>query len=782
MNRAWLGLAAACVAASTGCASGAGAWRGPGLTVPDGAGVNIHFTDARAGEVEMLARAGCRWVRMDFAWGGTEREKGVYDFAAYDRLLAALEPQGIRALLILDYSNALYDEGLSPYSDAGRQAFAAWAAAAVRHFRGRGILWEMYNEPNIGFWKPQPDPDAYVKLALAVGEAIRAAEPGEMYIGPATSGIDLPFLETCFKAGLLRHWCAVSVHPYRQDGPETAAEEYRKLRLLIAKYAPAGATIPVLSGEWGYSSVWGSFDADKQGRMLPRQWLSNLANEVPLSIWYDWHDDGRDEKEPEHHFGTVLEPYTAGADPVYSPKPAYLAARTLTSELKGFAYALRLSVGSAQDHVLLFKRGDEVRLAAWTTATTTRTAAIPASPGAFRVVGHTGEARPAVTATADGLNLTLTDAPVYLTPESPNDVLRLAAAWKRAPLETLALGPRPVTTALTLTNVLARPVRLAWGQGKAVELQPGATQEIVTTVALQRSAEPLPVCCECRVDGVRLAQESVVLASNPLTAVLLPAVGGAIRVRLENPAALPFAGKVLLTDISGVTPASTEAAVVLSDGQQEVTVPFAVSGPPAGTWSSGVRVVDPAGTTVLVLPKATCTPVADFAGMAPEALAQAFQVVPDGDAKVASTQEIALADPPEPCPGCPGRALRLTYGFGTGWKFVRVAATPAGPVAIEGQPRELGLWVFGDESGNVLRLRFVDAEGETFQPNGHRLTWKGWRYVTMRLDGRESGKWGLKSDGVVQYPIQWDTLVLLDSAGQQQTGGTVYVTAPVLVR
>ncbi len=68
----------------------------PGLTVPDGLGVNIHFTDPRPGEMEMLAAAGCRWVRMDFAWGGTEREKGKYQFSAYDRLLAAQEKHEIR--------------------------------------------------------------------------------------------------------------------------------------------------------------------------------------------------------------------------------------------------------------------------------------------------------------------------------------------------------------------------------------------------------------------------------------------------------------------------------------------------------------------------------------------------------------------------------------------------------------------------------------------------------------------------------------------------------------
>ncbi|MGD0091401.1 MAG: cellulase family glycosylhydrolase, partial [Planctomycetota bacterium] len=290
-------------------------------------------------------------IRMDFEWGGTEKKKGEYDFKPYERLLASLEQHQIRAVFILDYQNKLYDRGLSPCTDEGREAFAKWAAAAAQHFKGRGILWEMYNEPNIEFWKPKPNPDDYVKLALAVGKALRAAVPGELYAGPATSEIDFRFLETCFKGGLLEYWDAVSVHPYRQTAPETVAQDYRHLRALICQYAPKGKEVPVLSGEWGYSAVWSHYDEVKQGKCLPRQWLVNLANDVNLSIWYDWHDDGRDAKDAEHHFGTTLFPYNKDREPVYDAKPAYLAAKALSSTLKGFRFNKRLAIGSEQDWV-----------------------------------------------------------------------------------------------------------------------------------------------------------------------------------------------------------------------------------------------------------------------------------------------------------------------------------------------------------------------------------------------------------------------------------------------
>ena len=391
----------------------------PSPTVPDGLGVNIHFTDARPGEMEMLAAAGFRFVRMDFGWQATERAKGEYDFSAYDRLLSALDKHRLRAVFILDYAHRLYDDGLSPHTDDGRAAFARWAAAAAKHFKGRGVLWENWNEPNIKqFWKPQPNAEDYAKLALAAAKAIHEAAPGEAVIGPATSRVDLKFLETCFKAGLLEHWAAVSVHPYRQEDPETASEDYRKLRELMARHAPQGKPLPpILSGEWGYSATWRQYDEARQGKMLPRLWLTNLAEGVPLSIWYDWKDDGPDPKEPEHHFGTVGYEYHGGRDPVYDPKAAYKAAKTLTAALAGFRFAERVPVGTPDDYVLRFKKEQDVRVVAWTRSREPKRITVPGvKAGTYSATGHAGESLPGVEATAEGLALELTDAPRYYAP------------------------------------------------------------------------------------------------------------------------------------------------------------------------------------------------------------------------------------------------------------------------------------------------------------------------------------------------------------------------------
>ena len=117
--------------------------------------------------------------------------------------------------------------------------------------------------------------------------------------------------------------------------------------------------MPILSGEWGYSSHTKGVSLETQAAFAVRQQLSNLLNNVPLSIWYDWKNDGADPNENEHNFGTVL--------PDLKPKPAYTAIKTLMSELSGYRIARRLPIPNEKDYVLICTNTTGAqKLAAWT--------------------------------------------------------------------------------------------------------------------------------------------------------------------------------------------------------------------------------------------------------------------------------------------------------------------------------------------------------------------------------------------------------------------------------
>ena len=348
----------------------------PDGLIPDGVGVNIHFVTGHEQDLELIAKAGFRFIRMDFAWTATERKNGEYDWSGYEQLLSNLEKRGLRALFILDYSNPLYEETVtnpnpltgkaqqstaSPRHPESIAAFARWSAAAAKHFHGRHVLWEIWNEPNGNFWAPKPKAEEYTALALATAKAIREAEPGATIVGPASSGFPWDFLEHFLKSGVLDNLDAVTVHPYRspQKAPETAASDYQKLREMIRRYAPKGKeSMPILSGEWGYSSFKKGVSLERQAAFAARQQLSNLLNGVPLSIWYDWKNDGDDPNENEHNFGAVWSDLR--------PKPAYDAIQSLTSALAGYRVARRLPAGP-NDYLLVCTNSAGARkLATWT--------------------------------------------------------------------------------------------------------------------------------------------------------------------------------------------------------------------------------------------------------------------------------------------------------------------------------------------------------------------------------------------------------------------------------
>jgi hypothetical protein len=353
----------------------------PPPVIPQGVGVNIHFTTGHERDLDMIAAAGIRWVRMDFHWADIERARGRFDWSAYDELTANLEKRGLGALYILDYSNPLYEETVTstnpitgkPHSTTAAPrrpesiaAFARWAAAAAQRYAGRKVLWEIWNEPNIHFWPPAPNVTNYTALALATAAAIRALEPDAVVLAPATSGFPWDFLEAFLKSGILAHLGGVTVHPYRPyaQPPESAGADFAKLRALVDRHAPPErkGRIPVLSGEWGYATHSRGVSLETQAAFVARQQLANLLHGVPLSIWYDWKNDGPDPAEREHNFGLVQSDL--------QPKPAYHALRTLTRELNGFRIARRHEAGRETDYVLVCTNAlGQTKLAAWTTAT-----------------------------------------------------------------------------------------------------------------------------------------------------------------------------------------------------------------------------------------------------------------------------------------------------------------------------------------------------------------------------------------------------------------------------
>jgi polysaccharide biosynthesis protein PslG len=391
------------------------------------AGVNIHFTKGHEKDLDMISAAGFKYIRTDLVWQDIEYSKGSYDWTAYDELTANLDRRGLRAIYILDYSNSLYEDTVTskdpitgeeirdiaaPSNTESIAAYSRWATQAAMRFRNSNIIWEIWNEPNVSFWRPVPDVDQYIRLSKAVCEAVKSAVPGSVIIGPATSQIPFSFLETFMASGVLKYLDGLSVHPYRDYSlpPESADSDYQKLRELIEQFAPEGKkNLPVISSEWGYASCPKGVTPEKQAALAVRMQLANLLSGVPVSVWYDWKNDGESPTNFEHNCGTVTFDLC--------PKPAYNALKTMNEQLKGLTLTHRISLNNTSDYALLFISPEGIfKLCAWTNekAHSIRLEMIQTHSKALKAVDGYGKSMN-LQSDSDGLKIDLNELPQYIT-------------------------------------------------------------------------------------------------------------------------------------------------------------------------------------------------------------------------------------------------------------------------------------------------------------------------------------------------------------------------------
>jgi hypothetical protein len=316
-------------------------------------------------DYDQLADTGAGVVRTNLYWSSVETTPGVYDFAATDAVVSKLVARNLTPLLILGYGNPLYTGGGATVAQWSH-AFAKYAAAAAAHYKGKGVLWEIWNEPDgTTFWDP-PSASAYASLVMTAAPAIRAADDSAPILAGVTSGVDWLFVQGIARAGVLSTIDAISVHPYRHTEPETVATDLATLRAVMESAAtPCARQLPIVSSEWGYSTTWNTgasapYSAMQQGYFLAREWLMGSYLGLPASIWYDFEDDGTDPTNPEHNFGAVS---ASGA-----PLPAYASAQNLASQLQGFTFSHRVPTGDPTVWSLLFLSGKEVAVVNWTDA------------------------------------------------------------------------------------------------------------------------------------------------------------------------------------------------------------------------------------------------------------------------------------------------------------------------------------------------------------------------------------------------------------------------------
>lgn len=163
-----------------------------------------------------MAELGIKWARQDFNWRRIERLPGEYQWQPYDDLVEKCRERGIQLLGCLTDHPAFHN----PLTDAGVDAFARFAELAAKRYTGRVDHWQIWNEPNGGFWKGTATD--YARLLMNSGIAIHGANRDAKVVA-----LNMAFCDVLWARQVLRQvpssvFDIVAFHPYR---PPNAPEE-----------------------------------------------------------------------------------------------------------------------------------------------------------------------------------------------------------------------------------------------------------------------------------------------------------------------------------------------------------------------------------------------------------------------------------------------------------------------------------------------------------------------------------------------------------------------------
>lgn len=269
---------------------------------PGSWGVNVQ-TLYRA---PALKKVGAQWVRLSIRWDQIERAgSGRYDWSDTDKALNYYLDNGFHVVgaLVMEKSNPVY--AATRDADAISSAVARWMGAVAQRYKGKGIVWEIGNEPETfpmgNMWN---HPNIYTAMAKAAATAIKRADPSAKVAALALAWMDRDFASAAFKAGLLSQGNIdyLSFHGYHRHTIEAEsglAEDIGWLRSQAALAAGAGQRVPeVIDSECGYSIVpfespkskdsWriSVYTEEAQAAYLARHFIEEIYLGVPISIWY----------------------------------------------------------------------------------------------------------------------------------------------------------------------------------------------------------------------------------------------------------------------------------------------------------------------------------------------------------------------------------------------------------------------------------------------------------------------------------------------------------------
>eukprot|EP00026_Physarum_polycephalum_P003310 Phypoly_transcript_03320.p1 GENE.Phypoly_transcript_03320~~Phypoly_transcript_03320.p1 ORF type:complete len:387 (+),score=71.69 Phypoly_transcript_03320:1278-2438(+) len=372
------------------------------------------------------------------------------------------------------------------------------------------------------------------------------------------------------------------------------------------------------------------------------------------------------------------------------------------------------------------------------------------------------------TASSGFLSLAVSQSPQYVIPRSTNEFLQVAAAIKRLPTEIFGFGNVPVP--VVVHNPLTHSISVKIGSESQTTIAAGQTafSSAATTVFsdLQNTAG-VPTKVLIQIIGMgNLTLATSVIYDYGIVVKPTQITSSGTLILLTNPSGKAFSGT--LSAITNGHSSNSTFSFASGSTSLTLTLPTSVS-PLTAQYTTMLNVYD-SSRRVVSTKSYTLQLAADLGQYPLNSLPSAFHPYVGGDTPNPFTYSLVIGNGPTPL--VPSFALHYSFAANI-WTYFSVM--PSSLLAISGTPTRVGMWIYGDGSGNVVSIRLQDATGQTLQYQFGAITWTGWNYVTLTLTN--PGFWGGANDGVMHPPLSWDTFFILDNDNIANSG-TIYFSAP----
>jgi hypothetical protein len=275
--------------------------------------------------------AGFKWIRIGqyenssdpTSWDWVEQKRGVYAVAPeVDDYVDSLVENGVNIQVQLMYGNPMYtspsgripdsiipapgsvhnpDRSLysifwPPTTPGQIEAFCKYVRWMVNHFRGRIRYYALWNEQDIDYWNPEPNPEDYGRLLKAFIQAVHETDPEAkvIYGGQAdpTKDFTKRALDSCQCASGIVVYAYHTYPGYGQNlNPESMDygayrdESPQKLREFVRNYPGVRPGLQFWDDEFNSIPSWQGSDESVQAKYVPRGFLYNWAAGIKTFVW-----------------------------------------------------------------------------------------------------------------------------------------------------------------------------------------------------------------------------------------------------------------------------------------------------------------------------------------------------------------------------------------------------------------------------------------------------------------------------------------------------------------